>query len=608
VKTIFFAVLLLSSGAALAQATGSHPLPDKHIPPSVLLELRVLENQFDQALGRDCAPEKCTSKGCAYRDHVVVDLPRASSLPGLPGQEGLGSVPAQEYLTLASCEFAHEKSVSPHDALALEKRLEQRLSKGWLKVTVGHQLLEPISPSLAESPPPKPEKVAPEPPKVEPKLAPEPPKEWDAKVAQRELWVTLLPHFAWIIALLLGVPALLILIWGARRVGRETLEDKAIAAQLAAGSSTAASTKDGTPPLSANEIAAVTAPLEDPFVAEQRQLWRARVDQSELGKDGGGLMQVLRDWLRAREFRLLAKALFVFGDRLSSALPADGELADRKVEFADYLRDLDESTLPGDAEFYRTLHHHSISSALLSQADANTYSSIGAEFGATGVTSLVTRLGGRPGALLFALVLHELQQEVARSLSHATQVEFVAHLLDSTRMSAEERSYLFAAVDAARAGTPLPAKPIVRAQEILDRGHEFDAAGALSVLLPYLAGTERTALLGARASEGVLPQWYEGVLFAEMLARLPSPELKSDLLLEVDVKALAGWISAQPAPARDALLEGLSSTLQNAIRASSTFASRADQRRAARAGHEALVLGLKRLYGRGVTSFAQLAG
>ena len=48
-------------------------------------------------------------------------------------------MPVQEYLTQARCEFAHEKSVSPRDVQALVRRLEQRLSKGWLQVTVGRQ-------------------------------------------------------------------------------------------------------------------------------------------------------------------------------------------------------------------------------------------------------------------------------------------------------------------------------------------------------------------------------------------------------------------------------------------------------------------------------------
>ena len=90
---------------------------------------------------RDCAPERCVSKGCTYRDHAVVDLPRNSSLPGLGQSEGLGAVAPQEYLTQARCELAHEKSIASKDVQALVKRLEQRLSKGWLQVTVGRSCI-----------------------------------------------------------------------------------------------------------------------------------------------------------------------------------------------------------------------------------------------------------------------------------------------------------------------------------------------------------------------------------------------------------------------------------------------------------------------------------
>src|SRR3954453_10354667 len=100
---------------ALAQS----PVPEKHIPGTGLLELRTIENQSDRALSRDCAPEKCVSKGCVYRDHVVVDLPKSTSLPGLPNEQGIGAVPPQEYLTAARCEFAHEKTVAPKDVQAL---------------------------------------------------------------------------------------------------------------------------------------------------------------------------------------------------------------------------------------------------------------------------------------------------------------------------------------------------------------------------------------------------------------------------------------------------------------------------------------------------------
>ena len=48
--------------------------------------------------------------------------------------------------------------------------------------------------------------------------------------------VSLLPHFSWMIAVFLVTVAALTLIWALRRLGRETIEEKALAAQLAAGS------------------------------------------------------------------------------------------------------------------------------------------------------------------------------------------------------------------------------------------------------------------------------------------------------------------------------------------------------------------------------------
>ena len=284
----FVLLSTLVSLTALAQtATQPAPLPGKHIPAPVLMELRALENQFDLSLGRDCAPEKCISKGCVYQDHAVVDMPRNASLPGLGQTEGPGSVPIQEYLTVAHCDFAHEKSVSPRDVAALVKRLEQRLAKGWLQVTVGHQILEPISESLRDSPPPPPV-VEPVKPK-EPLPAPAPPPKWDAEVALRELWVALLPHFSWMAAIGLLTVATLMIIWALRRLGSQTIEEKAMLAQLNAGTLTGAPAVEASAEKEDAEQSASGLSLEDQanaaFVAEQHTQWNSRFAKADLAKD-----------------------------------------------------------------------------------------------------------------------------------------------------------------------------------------------------------------------------------------------------------------------------------------------------------------------------------
>ncbi len=288
-RTLTVALLFVSVAAAAQPAVT--PVPEKHIPGSVLLELRAVESQFDLALARDCAPERCFSKGCVYRDHVVVDLPRSTSLPGLPNEQGIGSVPPQEYLTAARCEFAHEKSVSAHDVTALAHRLEQQLSRGWLQVTVGRQILEPISPSLSISPAALPE-AAPLPKPEAAAAVPAAPPQWEAAVALRELWVTLLPHFAWMIAVVLVTLSALFMVWGGRRLGKESIEEKALAKQL----------ENQPPPATPEEAAKAAADAEkakgpspedeakaQAFVADQQGLWAERIQHAELSQDKCGV-------------------------------------------------------------------------------------------------------------------------------------------------------------------------------------------------------------------------------------------------------------------------------------------------------------------------------
>jgi hypothetical protein len=601
-----------ASLAARAASPGPSPIPEGQIPPAVLAQLKGLENQFDLALAQDCAPERCFSKGCVYGAHVVADKPRSGSLPGLGDERGPGSVASQEYLTQATCEFAHEKSIPVKDVQALIKRLQQKLSKGWMVVTVENKLLEPISAGLRDSPPPPPEPVvAPPPAKAETPPAPSP--TWELGVAMRELWVSLLPHFSWMIAVVLGTLATLIIIWGLRRLGRESLEDKALLAQLAQGGppadegqSAAEKREEGAPldpPAKEKSLSELGDEKED--VAAQMSAWNERIAGERLEKEQSVVNDLLREWLKSGEFALLAKAIFVFNDRLPLAFPSDGELAKRKIEFADYIRTVDEQRLPSDAEFFRTLNQHAISSSLLSQSDAEVYRSLREEFGSMGVARLIEMLPGRQGALLFALVPVDCQQEVARVLTLELRRNVCEQLLVSNRVSREETAHVFAVLRAACAGKAIPQHDL--AETILDRGCEFDAAGALSVLLPYVPEKVRQELFSEafERSSGAFPLWYEKIVFADMLTRVPG-SLQTDLLLDVDIRSLAGWLSMQNPAWLDRFMRGLSPSMLNAVRASMAFGSRADQLTLARRGQGELAAALQKLVARGQVTFAEI--
>ena len=76
--------------------------------------------------------------------------------------------------------------------------------------------------------------------------------------------------------------------------------------------------------------------------------------------------------------------------------------------------------------------------------------------------------------------------------------------------------------------------------------------------------------------------------------------------LEVDVKGLAGWSSLQSPAWQEHFLAALSPSLQNALRASMAFRSRADQLNAARKGQAELVASVKKLVTQGKVTFSEI--
>jgi hypothetical protein len=122
-----------------------------------------------------------------------------------------------------------------------------------------------------------------------------------------------------------------------------------------------------------------------------------------------------------------------------------------------------------------------------------------------------------------------------------------------------------------------------------------------------VAAEERRALFtrALQRASGAFPRWYENILYPDMLLRLPN-EVRSDLLLEVDVKELAGWSSVQHPVWQEGFLAQLAPSMQAAVRANMGFASRAEQLRMARRGHHELVSAVKRGVARGRISFPEL--
>jgi hypothetical protein len=577
----FLAVAILLSGA-LAEVPR---VPSRQIPPSVLVELQLLENRFELALATDCDAERCFSKGCAYVDHAVADQPRSSSMPGLGQEPGPGSVASQEYLTQARCSFAHEKALESADVQALVRRLQAKLSSGWTVVTVSNEVLQPLPPYLREPPEPEPEDP-PEPVQEAPVIEPEP---WTAEVAGRELWSALLPHFFWMIGVGLVTLAGLLAIWAWRRVGVTSLEEQALLAQLSQPPVEPPATPDGSDTAAAGEASEV----DRAYVAQQQEIWEARLQGLDPLHPDPELSALIRGLLRSGDIPLLAKAVLKFPDSFPAAFPLGGDIASAKLELAAYLETVDVDALPSDVAFFESLNRHALSAALVSQSDASVVRSLHEDFGASGLVDLIGRLSPRVGALLFALAPLEEQHEVARLLTPRRVWDLAEQLLRSNRMDPAEAEHLFAVLGAAGGGAPAPA--VVEAVEVSDRGAAFDAAGALCALLSRLEPEHRAALFAGalKRFQGALPAWYRDILVADMLLVLPA-EARADLLLGVDPEILAAWLSLEGPDTTASLLAGVPDSLRVSVEGWSRFPSRARQLALAARGRRELARGFQR--------------
>lgn len=591
--------LTLAPLGAWAQSTPA-PVPERRIPPTVLAELRALDNRFETALYNDCAPERCFAKGCTYGEHAVADRPKATALPGLSAPEGPGSVPEQEYLTLARCTYAYEPSLGSRNAAKLTKRLRTKLSNGWTQVEVAAERLAAIPASLREAPePPKPPEPEPEPEVEAPPPEPPPaPQTWSMPVAVRELWVTLLPHFAWMIAVVMLTLAALLVIWGWRRLGRLSPEEEILLSQMSgapADGPDGGAGGDDDPP-----DAATIPPTEDDFVREQRAYWANKLPAD--GPPDPDVRALIADWLRGGEMDLLAKAVLTFPEALPTAFPDGGEFAEPKHRFVEHLKTVSPDDLPSDGDFYARLRQHALSASLGQQADALSMATLRGGFGAAGLVGFVAKLPPRLGAVLFAHASLGDQMEASRLLSSRQVAGLAGQLLASNRMGPDESDFLLSLLEAARRGDPLPEPPAP--PDVADLGSRFDAAASLSLLLPLLSAEARAELLRSARDRfgGQFPRWYDEILWPEVLEQL-SPEDRADLFFEVDVAPLAGWLSMLPAATRERLLAGVSNRLQTALQASSTFESRDEQLERYRRGRLELAAALRQRLARASIPF-----
>ncbi len=598
-----FGTLLLACGALLcagAAAAQSRSTAERPVPQAVLAQVRQVENDFRRALAQDCAPERCFAKVCVHVAHTVVNAQESHSLPGLNLEPppGLGDTPGQVHLTSVECSFAHDPSVRAKDAAALAMRLKAKLSRAWTDVDVVYEELPAVRAELSKSPLPDPQvpyPYSPAPAPPEPELKPEPAAEppapeppplpaWDNAQPSRELWLSLLPHFSWMLGLVLLTFAALILIWAARRLGRMSPEEQLLLSQLA---------QEGAGTSPSSDAAAAAEVTE----SEPMKRWRARMEASgQSGKADPALQALVKDLLRHREYAMLAKAALLFPEQLPKAFPADGELANARLALAEYLKEADTDRLPSDEAFFAKLDRHAVSAQLTADADADLLRGLHDDFGARALVQALDVVPARHGALLFAHAAVEMQHEAAELMKPERVASVVDSLMRSNRVDPAETAYLLRLLGALRTGSELPAAPAVDA--VSDRGEVFNATAALSILLPRLAPERRNQLVEAVRTQhnGKLPSWLRGILYGKMLLEL-SPSQRTDILLEVEATQLASWLQVQAQDSRAALLSEAPASLQAALSGARVPSALRERYALAEAGRAALSASLLRRIG-----------
>ena len=562
---------LLLSLLSFGPAEGAAGPPRRPIPESVLVELRHLEDRFETALALDCESSRCFSTGCVYVAHSVADRPRSSSLPGLGDEAGIGAVEPQPWLTRAQCGFAHEPAVEDEDVRVLSRRLQSRVSTGWASVSVVAKSMDPLPPYFRAEHSNEPEEAPVEPP-------PPPPE----PTVGEQVWEALLPHLFWMVGLLLFTVAAIVWVWTLRRVGKPSMEEELLLAQMAneVGSS------EPSEPRSEDSDGMRDAA----YVAQQQTLWARRLAERDGASPERALQALVRDRLRRGDIAFLAKATLRFPEHFPAVFPDGGDVAAAKLALADYLRGADMSGLPNDRAFFEALNRHAVAGHLASQPDADLVRQLREDFGAAGLARTIRTQTPRLGGLLFAWATPHMQHEVGRLLSPRQIASMVEQLLRSNRMDAAETEQLFAVVRGDEA---------MSAGRVTDQGAALDIAGAVSLLLEKLARETRSELLreALGRAQGVAPTWMRGLFFADMLEALPA-EARADLLLGVDVAALAAWLHrCSPGSAED-LMAQMPESLRKTVESVAIPAEPEPLARSARQGQGDLARGFQVQLGR----------
>ena len=504
----------------------------RQYPENVHSELQDLSGKFAQHLYENCAESKCFYKGCVVKS--TRGLSKASNnLPGLPGIDNTAVKRATQskaaQLSEATCYFAHTDKVKTKDAIKLKGFLQTVLSiKDTTKVVVVAQSVRALPESLKQEDKPKPEKKA-EAPKPEPTPEPFVPKEPKLTQDQAlvEFWEAVVPHFFWMIGILLATVSAFVIIWALRKIGRLSPEEQLMLATESKASDTSES---------ANQDTEVEESESDRVFIE-KQAWILKIKENP-----APFQNVLKSWFDEKNYPYIAQATLTFQNQAESILNSkEGSFEDR-IEFADFLKHTPLSKLPSQSDLFKKLSLGYVSVAALNREDISLVQLLRNNFESSGLAQLISSASFPTAAYLYALSPVSSLKGVNTLLSVSLKAEIVKELLKSNRISPQNLSQTLNFVKKS-IGLSVPEEQLSEHTSISGFGVSIQTARALSFLMADLPSEQRIQLVKSIIAEnnGVLPTGLENIVYPEMLLHLQD-ELRNDILLNTQPEVLLHWL------------------------------------------------------------------
>lgn len=477
---IILSVLLFLSCAALIAQTAS--IPKEKVPEILLNQVRLLEADFVVALQKDCGLSNCYPRGCVYVSHEIVSLQGNRSLPGL-SQEGdaRSSGEPQYILTGLACEYVFERGIDKQEILNLNRRLESKLSKGALRVT-----LKAIEIPTAN------------------KEAPVQIKDLSIK---DKLILKFIEYFSWILGALLVIAILVLSLWAWRRIGRDSkeeelrfmlykkkLESNVEVPQVADGHSS-----------------------EDPEAAAlQARLVGLRERHD---KNPAILQAILQIWMEEEQFQKVACSLLLLAEAEQSPFPASLKDSLASLRLGSFMQHYN----PSPEERRSVLKELEQEQALKVHFDQTHLLRVWQLFSQNDGASLLARstdLEARRA--LFALAPGLKIKELALALPSSDVLPIAQSFWLSPRVKSQAIAEWIGVKKSSDAVSTQEAK----------------ASWILGFLFSRLNHKERAELLAKNSGP-----WTEQIFYPEGLAEM-SGEKAQDLLLSVDALALNHWYAS----------------------------------------------------------------